>query len=197
MCSQKWNEDYMLIQESLNGNKSAWSSLYKEAYPLVYNYVRKKSLNGYIRDNIIDDVVNESFLRCYEKRAFFEKRSKFSTWVCGFANYVFLEYIRIYKICFVHNYNIKYFLPSVYDMSLPEQIVIKREQYKCLYIAFSTLPLHQRLLIMCYTLNDIRPKKVIALTNISKYSDRMLELQLALDAVRRYYLFLYEGKQQM
>lgn len=194
MNSQKQNEDYMLIQESLNGNKSAWNDLYKEAYPLVYNYVRGKFLNGYIRDNMIDDIVNESFLRCYKKRAFFEKRSKFSTWVCGFANYVFLEYIRIYKTCFIYNYNMEHFSPSFYDMSQPEQIVIKREQYKCLYIAFDTLSLNQRLLIICYILKDLRPKKVIELTNISKYSDRMYELQLAIDAMRRYYLFLYEGK---
>lgn len=193
MDISQWEKDYMLIKESLNGNESAWDALYRKTYPLIRNYIRKISLSEYIRNNLADDIANEAFERCYKKRAIFEARSSFSTWVCGFARYIMLEHGRLYKTCYIYNCNIEYYLPSAYEINSPELIAIKREQYKCLSIAFSMLSSYRRLLIMCYILGYIKPKKVIELTKIKKYCDRMCELQIALDIMRRYYLFLYEG----
>ena len=63
--------------------------LYNEAYPIVYNYVNRISIKDYIGNSMIDDIVSESFERCYNKLEVFKGRSKFSTWVCAFSRYVY------------------------------------------------------------------------------------------------------------
>lgn len=40
-------------------------------------------------------------------------------------------------------------------------------------------------------IKNIPPNTVIKYTHL-KYSDRMIELQIAINVLRRYYLFLYE-----
>ena len=91
MSQQKWKEDYIKVQEYLKGNTESWDMLYNEAYPIVYNYVNRISIKDYIGNSMIDDIVSESFERCYNKLEVFKGRSKFSTWVCAFSRYVLLS----------------------------------------------------------------------------------------------------------
>ena len=94
MSQQKWKEDYIKVQEYLKGNTESWDMLYNEAYPIVYNYVNRISIKDYIGNSMIDDIVSESFERCYNKLEVFKGRSKFSTWVCAFSRYVLLSQYR-------------------------------------------------------------------------------------------------------
>jgi len=66
MSQQKWKEDYIKVQEYLKGNTESWDMLYNEAYPIVYNYVNRISIKDYIGNSMIDDIVSESFERCWK-----------------------------------------------------------------------------------------------------------------------------------
>ena len=72
MSQQKWKEDYIKVQEYLKGNTESWDMLYNEAYPIVYNYVNRISIKDYIGNSMIDDIVSESFERCYNKLEVFK-----------------------------------------------------------------------------------------------------------------------------
>lgn len=193
MNQLKRKEDYIKVQEHLKGNVEAWEILYNEAYPIVYNYVNRISVKDYIGNNMIDDIVSESFERCYNKLEVFEGRSKFSTWVCAFSRYVLLSKYSRAKTRNILNSRFKYISSVVSERGLPEIIVIKKEQYRCLHIAFKALSPKHKLLIKCYILKIISPNTVIKQTHL-KYSDRMMELQIAINILRRYYLFLYEKR---
>ncbi len=193
MNQLKWKEDYIKVQEYLKGNIESWEVLYNEAYPIVYNYVNRISIKDYIGNNMIDDIVSESFKRCCNKLEVFEGRSKFSTWVCAFSRYVLLSQYSRAKTRNILNSRFKYISSVVSEIGLPELIVIKKEQYRCLHIAFKALSSKHKLLIKCYILKIIPPNTVIKRTHL-KYSDRMLELKIAINVLRRYYLFLYENK---
>lgn len=193
MNKLKWNEDYIKVQEHLKGNIESWEILYNEAYPIVYNYVNRISIKEYIGSNMLDDIVSESFTRCYNKLEIFEGRSKFSTWVCAFSRYVLLSQYSRAKTRNILNSRLKYISSLVSEIGSPEFVVIKKEQYRCLHIAFKALSPKHKLLIKCYILKIIPPNIVIKRTHL-KYSDRMMELQLAVNILRRYYLFLYENK---
>lgn len=193
MSQLKWKEDYIKVQEYLKGNIESWEMLYNEAYPIVYNYVNRISIKDYVGNNMIDDIVSESFKRCYNKLEVFEGRSKFSTWVCAFSRYVLLSQYSRVKTRNILNSRFKYISSVVSEIGLPELIVIKKEQYRCLHIAFKALSPEHKLLIKCYILKIIPPNTVIKRTHL-KYSDRMMELQIAINVLRRYYLFLYEKR---
>lgn len=56
--------------------------LYRQSYPLVYNYVRRTVLDPHITE----DVVSEAFTRAAQYYSSFDpERSKFSTWVISIA----------------------------------------------------------------------------------------------------------------
>ena len=191
MSQQKWKEDYIKVQEYLKGNTESWDMLYNEAYPIVYNYVNRISIKDYVGNSMIDDIVSESFERCYNKLEVFKGRSKFSTWVCAFSRYVLLSQYSKEKTRNILNNKLKYISSIVSEIESPELIVIKKEQYRCLNTAFKALSSKHKLLIKCYILKIIPPNTVIKYTHL-KYSDRMIELQIAINVLRRYYLFLYE-----
>lgn len=111
--------------------------------------------------------------------------------VCAFSRYVLLSQYSKEKTRNILNNKLKYISSIVSEIESPELIVIKKEQYRCLNTAFKALSSKHKLLIKCYILKIIPPNTVIKYTHL-KYSDRMIELQIAINVLRRYYLFLYE-----
>lgn len=142
MSQQKWKEDYIKVQEYLKGNTESWDMLYNEAYPIVYNYVNRISIKDYIGNSMIDDIVSESFERCYNKLEVFKGRSKFSTWVCAFSRYVLLSQYSKEKTRNILNNKLKYISSIVSEIESPELIVIKKEQYRCLNTALKAYHLN-------------------------------------------------------
>lgn len=190
MRNLDWEKDYMLVQKSLSGNTDAWKTLYEKAYPIVSGYVRRISIKQYLPYDQMEDIVSEAFERSYRKRASYTSRCKFSTWVCGFSRYILLH--KYYHFFIEQTKYSLYFasLPSM-EEHLPENYIIKQEQYFCIRVAFKSLcPLHQ-LLISCYILQEIQPKEVIRITNL-KASARKAILQIALHTLRNRYLSLYK-----
>ena len=112
-----------------------------------------------------------------------------------FSRYVLLSQYSKEKTRNILNNKLKYISSIVSEIESPELIVIK-EQYRCLNTAFKALSSKHKLLIKCYILKIIPPNTVIKYTHL-KYSDRMIELQIAINVLRRYYLFLYERKANM
>ncbi|MDO4405177.1 MAG: sigma-70 family RNA polymerase sigma factor [Atopobiaceae bacterium] len=63
--------------------------LYRESYPLVYNYVRYQMLD----DSLAQDIVSEAFLKAARAFTRFDpQRAKFSTWVITIAKNCMRDY---------------------------------------------------------------------------------------------------------
>ena len=77
------------------------------------------------------------------------------------------------------------------EVSFQHGYVLFQDMYFYHNTAFKALSSKHTLLIKCYILKIIPPNTVIKYTHL-KYSDRMIELQIAINVLRRYYLFLYE-----
>ncbi len=71
--------------------KAAFEQYYREAYPLVYNYIFRRVADR----TAAEDVTSEAFLRAAR---FFDRfdaeRAKFSTWVISIAHNCIIDYYR-------------------------------------------------------------------------------------------------------
>lgn len=147
---EKWDYDHWLVHLSLQGNQGAWKTLYREALNAVWDTVRKNNWKNVLSVSDMEEIVQDAFARSYGRRADFEGRSQFKTWVCGFAVKITLEYKRKkysqLKKQRVYSYASE---PSFPD---PELNCILKESDFCLWLAFDSLSKRHRLLLSCYVL---------------------------------------------
>ncbi len=187
----EWYSDYLLVQEVLDGNIKIWNRLYRNSYPLVYNYVNRNRNRWLISHDETKDVVSEAFKRCYFKLSSYNGKSKFSTWVCGFCRYILLNYYHKYRL--QNKYIVDIFntsqLSNIYGN--PEKFVIEKERNLCLWTAYNSLTFKHRMLLDCYIFNEIKPNQVKKILRLN-FKDINNELTIAINALRNRFLSLYE-----
>ena len=121
MSQQKWKEDYIKVQEYLKEQNRGICCV-NEAYPIVY-YVNRISIKDYIGNSMIDDIVSESFERCYNKLEVLRGEVK--------HGYVLFQDMYFYhntvkKTRNILNNKLKYISSIVSEIESPELIVIKK-----------------------------------------------------------------------
>lgn len=188
---QKWAFDYRLVQLSLQGDEDAWNQLYRDALPFAWNTVRKCNQEKVLSDYDMEDIIQEAFVRCYERRACFEPRCLFRTWLCGFVTKVALEHKRKhYKHLIrqqVYSYRPEPSFPA------PEYTCIVKESDFCLWLAFDSLTKNHRLLLACYVL-DWESKHDVRQILHTSYQKMREENNRAIDIFKGRYITLYYGK---
>jgi len=65
-----WYADYVAVQRSLTDER-AWEELYYNSYKYVRNYNAKRFRSEFMGSNTVDDVLAETYERCYFDRKFF------------------------------------------------------------------------------------------------------------------------------
>lgn len=72
-------------------NNSAFTQLYKEYFPRIYNYVHYRVSDFYAADDIISQVFEKLLLRlnCYQS-----EKASFSTWLFTIARNTIIDYYR-------------------------------------------------------------------------------------------------------
>lgn len=101
-----------------------WDRLYRNTYPIVYNYVKRIHAGWHISYDQINDVTNEAFKRCFINLDTFLGNSKFSTWVCGFCRYILLSYYHKFRMQNKYVHNIYGKTQSYHERENPEIYVI-------------------------------------------------------------------------
>lgn len=188
-----WHSDYLAVQEILDGNMQTWDRLYRNTYPIVYNYVKRIHAGWHISYDQINDVTNEAFKRCFINLDTFLGNSKFSTWVCGFCRYILLSYYHKFRMQNKYAYDIYNKSQTYHESKNPEIYVIQKERNQCLWSAFNSLsPLHQ-LLLRTYILNETKPSQLNKIIKLLP-SERTEELDIAIQTLRNRFLALYENK---
>lgn len=193
IINSQWRIDYLLVQETLNGNVQSWDTLYSYTYPIAYNYVKKRHIKRGFEFEQIEDIVGEAFKRCYGKLDSFRGGCRFSTWVCGFCRYIMLECN--YKCARHKKYEtelVRMTQPS-YAKCNPENIAIRNERDLCLWTAFDSLSSKHRMLLQYYVLNEVKFNQINKYLKMN-YNQRIEELAVAMRTLRRRFIHLYEKK---
>jgi len=77
-------KDIEIINLAKKGNQAAFTQLYKKYKPTVKYTVYKKLSNTNLEQSI-DDIVQETFIKAFEKIDSFEPNHEFSTWIVRIA----------------------------------------------------------------------------------------------------------------
>lgn len=191
---EKWDHDHRLVQLSLQGNQGAWETLYRESLDAVQDTVRKTDWEKVLSVSEMEEIVQDAFARSYARRADFEGRSQFKTWVCGFAVKITLAYKRKkysqLKKQRVYSYASE---PSFPDLEL--NCILKERDF-CLWLAFDSLSKRHRLLLSCYVLKWEEIRTVRRRLKIS-YKKMREELETAKRLLRSKYLSLYCSEREV
>lgn len=80
-------EEYELIRQAIQGDKTALSQLLLQHYAFVYKYLLKITLNP----PMAEDITQETMIRCIEKIKLYNGTSKFSSWLVTIATHLFID----------------------------------------------------------------------------------------------------------
>jgi RNA polymerase sigma-70 factor (ECF subfamily) len=80
-------EEYELIRQAIQGDKTALSQLLQQHYAFVYKYLLKITLNP----PMAEDITQETMIRCIEKIKLYNGKSKFSSWLLTIATHLFID----------------------------------------------------------------------------------------------------------
>jgi RNA polymerase sigma-70 factor (ECF subfamily) len=139
--------DEKLIKETLDGNREAYRELVIRYQQLIFAVVLK------IVDNYQDaeDIAQETFVKAYQSLASYRGEAKFSTWLVRLATNKALDYLRKQQRLArdVLEENVERL--SVTSESLPERIVLHKEDLEYLRQGLDNLPdSYRRALYRCY-----------------------------------------------
>ena len=189
ITNDTWYADFSAVQESLK-DASAWEKLYHNSHSYVRNYVAKRFKAEFMGCNTIDDVLAETYERCYFDRGYFRGESSFSTWVCAYARYVMLNMMSR-SACYQRHITERCTeeLADKINFS-PLWHLEKNERDRFIWMAYDSLSYEHQKMLDCYILNEITPTEAGMLTGLGR-NKRKEELEIAVDVLRKRYLSLY------
>ena len=186
----RWTRDYESVQKSLQGDTQAWDVLYLRAYDVVMRKVSWWNQENVLTAEDIQEIAEEALLRCYRKRSQFRAISMFSTWACGFAAYVTLDYKR-------KRYR-QLMREGIYSYDPPEEwkdldaYLIRKERDFCLWLAYDSLAYNHRILIGWRELEWYGKEEARKLTGIRR-RDMEAECDRAVEMLGKRFHAVYRG----
>ncbi|GAF65443.1 putative RNA polymerase [Bacillus sp. TS-2] len=82
--------DFVLIEKALLGEKEAFAKLYERYYSFLFKYLLKITTN----EEISKDLTQETMLKAYLKLNTFQGESQFSTWLISIASRLYMDFLR-------------------------------------------------------------------------------------------------------
>ncbi len=92
-----------LLSRAQSGDREALARLLHGAYPILYGYLQKLTLDGYRAE----DLTQKTMLRAMERLNQFRGGSKFSTWLIKIATNLYRDELRAeerHPLCFERTY---------------------------------------------------------------------------------------------
>lgn len=182
--------DFDLVQRSLQGDDRAWDTLYNGAYDVVLRKVRSGNREKVLTQEDMQEITEEALFRSYKKRKEFRAVSLFSTWACGFAAYVALEYKRKRYNQLAREYIYSYDPPA--DWTDMDAYLIRKERDFYLWLAYDSLTYNQRILIAWRVLKWYDQKEAQRLTGIRK-QDMDAKCDKAVEVYSKRFHAVYRG----
>lgn len=155
-------EDFEIIQEIRKGNLELFDKLVDNNIEAVTYFVLRIVKNN----EDAEDIVQDAFVKAYEKLHTFKGDSKFKTWLFSIALNLARQHLRKRKL-------FKFFAPwtkeaeSVTDKHLPEKEIIRKENKKILEEAIDELPDQQRTVFMLRQNDKLKYDEIAQILNIN------------------------------
>jgi RNA polymerase sigma-70 factor (ECF subfamily) len=88
--SNPYEEEYRIAQEIANGNRELFTDIYDRNVSVLYNLAKRLTKTS----AEAEDIVQDTFIRAYQKINLFAGRSTLSSWLYRICVNVGLEYLR-------------------------------------------------------------------------------------------------------
>jgi len=159
----KYQDDNFYIERVLSGDVSAYATLVTKHKSLVFS-IALKILNN--REDA-EEVAQDCFLKVYQSLKFFEKKSKFSTWLYRIAYNAAISKTRKKKFEFISMDN--YIIQNYSEDNAPKTIIGLDEHEQTLLIdrALQRLSGDENLLISLFYKGENSIEEISYITGLS------------------------------
>lgn len=163
------SEELDAISKVLNGDKDAFEALVTENQSLIYNLTLKMTANE--QDAL--DLTQEAFLKAYSSLSSFRGSSKFSVWMYRLTYNLCLDFLRKKKHDAVISLTQGYSDSDSEDIEIaderysPETELSKKEVYRSVSDALSTLPDDQRQIFIMREYSGMTYDRISETLNLS------------------------------
>lgn len=152
------SEDKALVYKVLNGDIGAYEILVKQYERLVWHMV-SRVLN---KQEDIEDLCQEVFIKIYRNLKKFKFDSKLSTWIATIAYREALNYKRRHK--FPDNQEVESVV--IADHISPETLSSKNSVVELVHKIIEKLPQHYRTILTLYHLEEFNYKEIEEITGM-------------------------------
>ena len=150
----------VLVTNILNGNVQGFAVVVKSTEKLVTQIVRKMITNEDDQKDLVQDI----YLKAYQNLAYFQFKSKLSTWIANIAYNTTINYLQKKKIPVI---GIETSTENKFIVvENPELETIKTETITILTKELDKLPPLYKTLITMYHLEELSNKEIAAITNL-------------------------------
>lgn len=152
-----------LIHQICNGNPQAFRFLVKQYERLVF-HVAARLLN---RQEDLEDVCQEVFIKVHQKLPKFREESKLSTWIATIAYRVAVNHIKKKKTGTDIDESEREFIhPDMITNDHPQKIVEKKELKTYVRKMVDQLPTQYKTVLSLYHLEEMGYKEIVEITGL-------------------------------
>lgn len=138
-------------------------TLYKQYYKTIYSYLFGLTRNA----QTAEDLTQETFLQVIKSIPSFRGDSKVTTWIYGIARNLWRKWASRNKSADVDISRIIDNFPDASEASSPEKTVLDNERNRSIRLALSSLPEHQRELIILRDWHSLPYEDIARIVNRS------------------------------
>lgn len=152
--------DKLLVEKILNGNTQCFAMVVKNTERLVAQIVRKMTINEEDQKDLVQDI----YLKAYQRISSFRFQSKLSTWIATIAYNTALNYLEKKKIplCEIDTVQENKIAPS----ENVEKEIFKSETVQMLNNEINKLPPLYKTLISLYHLEELSNTEIAEITRL-------------------------------
>lgn len=152
--------DKILVEKVLGGNTHAFAIIVKNTERLVAQIVRKMIVNEEDQKDLVQDI----YLKAYQKISSFKFQSKLSTWIGTIAYHTVLNYLEKKKIALVdidsgHENKFVHYENSEKELHKDETVQILNNE-------INKLPPLYKTLISLYHIEELPNKEIAEITGL-------------------------------
>lgn len=147
-------DDAQLIAESLKGDESALSSLYRRHIPAVFNFIKKIAPP----EIDADDIVQDAFIKAWKHLKKFDASRSFKNWIFTIARNTLMDALHKNKFqatAFLDNDDDGAIAETIDDAPLPDELAEKSELQEELEKALDELTPAQKSVVILHAVEGM------------------------------------------
>lgn len=154
-----------LVRRAIEGEAGSFASLYSRTAPALYVWVEARISKTILDHVAAEDIVQETYLRAYDRFESFDADRSFRSWLFGIANNVARESVRSLARAMLSGDETLNEVPA--ELRAISQEVVKNEALGRLLERIHALPETERKIVLYRGLEGVSHREVAELLGIS------------------------------